>query len=287
MIRGIVRRLERMIHARQAYKFFIRDWVALDDLKLCAEVVGTMRFSRNLDPLCLDGPTASRITVVAPHPDDEMLGPGGTILRAINRGADVRCIYLTSGKPAGQVEEETARVADRFGYETQFLRFPLHNIPLDAQSVACFADAIQDCRPECLFLPFLFDDHDDHRRASHLLLTAHGAGLLPDKLEIWGYQVYTVLPPNVVVDITDTVDNKAAAIAMWRTQLRSRDWVHFSLGLNAFNSRFISSGPEAGYVEGFFVLPLDEYVALCATYFRNPDRVYYSATYTVRTNRNE
>jgi LmbE family N-acetylglucosaminyl deacetylase len=40
---------------------------------------------------------ADRIVVVAPHPDDEVLGAGGVIQQACAVGAEVRVIYLTSG----------------------------------------------------------------------------------------------------------------------------------------------------------------------------------------------
>src|SRR5271168_3886131 len=38
-----------------------------------------------------------RIIVVAPHPDDEVLGAGGLIQQACAVGAEVHVIYLTSG----------------------------------------------------------------------------------------------------------------------------------------------------------------------------------------------
>jgi len=42
--------------------------------------------------------TASdRVIIVAPHPDDEVLGAGGAIQQALAAGADVRVIYLTNG----------------------------------------------------------------------------------------------------------------------------------------------------------------------------------------------
>ena len=38
-----------------------------------------------------------RLLIVAPHPDDEILGTGGLIQQAIAVGADVRVVYLTNG----------------------------------------------------------------------------------------------------------------------------------------------------------------------------------------------
>src|SRR5687768_14458265 len=120
VFRTILKRLERTINTRQTYKFFIRDWTSLTDLQSCANVLSTVRFNKTLEPLEMSAPRGQRITVIAPHPDDEMLGAGGTLIRARSAGASVRCIYLTSGRPSAQVEAETAEVAQHIGYRTEF-----------------------------------------------------------------------------------------------------------------------------------------------------------------------
>ena len=238
-----------------------------------------MRFSRNLKPIELHAPKASRILVIAPHADDETIGPGGTIIHAVNSGAKVHCLYLTLGQPAEKAEHEVPIVAQEIGYSTEFLGFTSHNIPLSVKAVHSFAKAIQRFKPTCIFLPFLLDDHDDHRRANHLLLSAYQEQLLPENVEMWAYQVYTTLLPNVVVDITDVKDRKIRAIRMWQSKMQSRDWAHYALGLNAFNCRFLESSAAPRYAESFFVLPLAEYIELCKVYFKDPAAVYYFPSY--------
>ena len=270
------RRLERSINTRQAYKFFLRDWLSLTDLQSCAQVVSTMRFTRTLEPLEMSAPRGKRITVIAPHPDDEMLGAGGTLIRARNGGASVRCIYLTSSKPPTQVEAETAEVAQRIGYRTEFLRYPVHGIPLTDDSVTRLAEALSAEPMDCLFLPILFDDHDDHRRASQLLWQASRRGLIRDDVELWCYQVYSPIISNVVVDISDVAEEKATVVRMWKSQMQHRNFDHYILGLNAFNIRLL---PTARYVEAFFVVPLRDYCELCQTYFNDPDTAFYNPVY--------
>ena len=85
VFRTILKRLERTINTRQTYKFFIRDWTSLTDLQSCANVLSTVRFNQTLEPLEMSAPRGQRITVIAPHPDDEMLGAGGTLIRARQR----------------------------------------------------------------------------------------------------------------------------------------------------------------------------------------------------------
>lgn len=280
---GLTARLRRWLLGRKAYKFFLRDWVALGDLQRAADVMATMRFSQNLVPAQLPGPAAQRIAVIAPHPDDEIMGPGGTVIGALDAGKAVTVVYLSRGRDgeAGAVLCDEARaVADRLGYRTCFLGYPLRDIPVDAKAVEAFAAAIRDAAPQALFIPFLLDDHDDHRRASHLLLHAADAGALPAGLEVWAYQVYTPLPGNVAVDITAVAERKAEAIRGFKSQRAIRDWSHWALGLNAFNSRFIATGGKPLFVETFFVLPLDEYIALCRNYFDGGEaEVYHQPNY--------
>lgn len=130
-------------------------------------------------------------------------------------------------------------------------------------------------------LPFIADDHDDHRRASHLMWLARQKLESGRKFQIWAYQVYTTLIPNVVIEITDVAEQKREAIRRWRSQARSRDWAHFALGLNAMNSRLLPEATTPRYAEAFFVVPADAYDDLCQAYFSaDPSDIYYIDAYT-------
>lgn len=269
MIRRVLAMLKNLIMPRTAYRFFIKDWQHLGDLQRCADAVATLRHSINMEPITLERPDAKRILVIAPHPDDEILGPGGTLLKAIAAGSRVRVLYLTQGRQAQAttVVAEAQAVAERAGYEQHFLNYYARNLPVDAHCLAQVRAQIEDFRPEVLMLPFFCDDHDDHRRASHLLWLLQREQPLPGKLQVWAYQVYTALIPNVLVDITEVAERKRELISLWRSQAHSRDWGHFALGLNAFNSRFLAAATTPCYAEGFFVLPVADYCALCGEYF--------------------
>ena len=276
------RAVRRYLMTRASYKFFIRDWVQPGDAQRSADVMATLRHVRVLEPVVLDGPNARRITIIAPHPDDEIIGPGGTLLRLLERGAQVSVIYLTDGETlphaSASVREEAEQAAQTLGYRTRFLGHSPGRVPLDGTTVRAFARAVTEAEPEVLFLPFLLDDHDDHRRASHLLLAAAEAGHMGNRLEIWAYQVYTTLPGNVVVDITDQAERKAEAVRLYASQMAKRDWAHFALGLNAFNLRLLPASARAAYAEAFFVLPIAEYLELCRGYFSDDTAACYQTS---------
>ena len=45
-----------------------------------------------------DVATSNRLLVLAPHPDDEVIGAGGLIQRVLARGGEVRVVFITSGE---------------------------------------------------------------------------------------------------------------------------------------------------------------------------------------------
>ena len=268
-------------------RFFIRNWLVPGDTLRAAQVFSTMRVSRVLAPKVLPGPGAtriapgpgktlgaSRIAAIAPHPDDEVIGPGGTLLRAISGGAAVTCIFVTDGDaPAEQADgrrAEAASAAQGLGIQAVFLGEAPGAIPCHEDAAKRLAAAALGANPEVLFVPFLLDDNDDHRRVNELLLAAVRKALLPRDLPVWAYSVYAPLPGNVVVDITDMAERKASAIRLYASQMEKRDWAHFALGVGAVNSRLLPGSPKARYAESFFAMPLGDYAELCVLYFE-PD----------------
>ncbi len=75
-------------------------------------------------PPVLDVPVNTRLLVIAPHPDDEVLGVGGLMQRVHATGGTVRVVYLTDGDgyPEGVKREdhvETPTAKDYLGYGKQ------------------------------------------------------------------------------------------------------------------------------------------------------------------------
>ena len=262
---------------RKAYKWVLRDWLCLHDLNMAAELVASMRHLRQINPQQLEGPQADRLLVIAPHPDDEVIGPGGTLIMAADKGKAVHVLFLTSGR-AGEAatrEKEAREVSDICGFQTIFAGGVAEEIDVNAAADEIVRAAGHS--PSAIFLPFILDDHDDHRRSNEALVAAFDTGKLAQTNEVWAYQVYSVSPGNVVVDITEVADRKRSGIGKYVSQMKSRDWGHFALGLNAFNSRLLPSRGAAIHVECFFVVPLQEYVELCRGYFSDRPPYYTKA----------
>ena len=86
-------------------------------------------------------------------------------------------------------------------------------------------------------------------------------------IEIWSYQIYSSILPNVIIDITDMVSKKSKLIDIWKSVSKFNDLSHYILGINASNSIYLKNSRKKLYGEAFFVLPIDEYMILIDKYF--------------------
>ena len=66
---------------------------------------------------------------------------------------------------------------------------------------------------------------------------------------------------------------------MWKNVEGRRDWVHYILGINMANCRYLSKEGKR-YGELFFVLPVREYIDLCQEYFSIAQTdIYHNSKY--------
>lgn len=268
-IKNYIKHIEKFLFSKKACRFVMKDWGALaGDLQNASEVINTMRFSQQVEPFEVSAPTG-KLLVIAPHPDDEIIGPGGTLLKAAAQGAEITVLFLTSGRAGDQDvrEAEAQAVAEQMGGKAEFLRYLPEQIPEDDAAVGRLADAVAAHGKDGVFVTFLLDDHPDHRFASKLLYRAFKQGKVDAKTPVWAYQVYTAVLPSAVVDITAVAGRKKELIALHKSQYRVRDWGHYALGINAANCRFLKARKDEAYAEIFLQVPLEDYAVLCARYF--------------------
>jgi LmbE family N-acetylglucosaminyl deacetylase len=227
-------------------------------------------------PALVCEPGAERVLVLAPHMDDEVIGCGGTLARHARRGGEVRVVFVTDGRSGskaltelGGVERERCqrelvlerKAEARRALETLGAGEPVFLDAPDWQAASAphlkddLRRILDAARPEIVYLPFFLDAHPDHRATAELLLEAARPD---DRFECRGYEVWTPLYPNCLVDIGETVEIKRRALEHYRSQLADNDYVHAALGLNAYRSMLLSRSTP-GFAEAFFAAPLAEY----------------------------
>jgi LmbE family N-acetylglucosaminyl deacetylase len=223
-------------------------------------------------------PGAEKVVVLAPHMDDETIGCGGTLARHVLSGASITVVFLTDGAGGGAVDSDGRRdsltaVRKReartalsvLGIERlEFLDAPDgHLASADGAVTSRLRKILIDGRFDLVYLPFFLEEHPDHRAASRVLIAAlRDSGL---DLQCMGYEVWTPLFPNCLVNIDATVERKREALGHYRTQLAEADYPHTQLGLNAYRSAAFLGG-TCRYAEAFCALPLDQYRDLYSAY---------------------
>jgi len=133
---------------------------------------------------------------VAPHPDDEVLGCGGTIARKLEAGAVVRVAFVTDGGGShpgadpdalGRRRRREAREAmRRLGLAAEQLSFfGLRDGGVAAHRDACaqrIGDELRRFPAQQLFMPYLHDRHPDHLAVNRAARLAQHTSAAPPRL---------------------------------------------------------------------------------------------------------
>ncbi|HVO01284.1 MAG TPA: PIG-L family deacetylase [Candidatus Cybelea sp.] len=240
-------------------------------------------------PRLIDLPPGTRVLVLAPHPDDESIGCGGTLARWRRAGRAAKVLFLTDGRLGSRslraMPEHDPR---RMEAEQRLIETRRQEAKLALQALAveefAFADApdgelwrhvepvaraiaraIEEDRPDLILLPFLTDRHTDHVAAGACLLSAlrQISSTQLGGLTCAGYEVWSPIQANTVVDITETIEQKKAAIRVYRSQLADTDYLDGAVSLNRF--RAISNLVPGTHAEAFYVAPAKAFMDLIVT----------------------
>lgn len=179
--------------------------------------------------------------VLAPHPDDEVLGAGGAIARWVREGHSVQVAVVTRGQPPLYPAEVEARcraeaeAAHRcLGVtRTWYLDLPaaeLDQVP-HRELNGRLDDLLRSCAPDELYLPFLGDVHLDHRLVFQSALVAARPRRSGWPRALYAYETLSesnwnapcltpAFAPNHFVDISATLDTKLEAMALYRSQVQ-------------------------------------------------------------------
>jgi LmbE family N-acetylglucosaminyl deacetylase len=228
---------------------------------------GAVRLLRRLHrvghrlPIRLRHPERARVLVVAPHMDDDVIGPGGTLALHRQRGSSINVVFCAAGATPEQDRQrksEARAAADFMGFErVDWFDFPEGALsPNEGRLAAKLAALIGELKPDQIFCPYVADHHRDHSAVALAL-----AGALEETRwqgEVWCYEVWSPLWPNVAVDISSVVDTKRRAIELYTSQVAGLHYTEGTLGLNRYRGLRV----YVDYAEAFFVATPDEYIEL-------------------------
>jgi LmbE family N-acetylglucosaminyl deacetylase len=215
-----------------------------------------------------------RILVVAPHPDDETLGVGGTIAKFAARGDEV-FVLMVSGHlpPLYNREDYEKTVSEAYSafsilgvLKSEFLEIPATMIgdqPLHEVN-GRISKIVNDFNPHMVFCPYP-DRHVDHRLVfDSVMVATRPVGIGRDIEIVATYETLSEthwnaphiepnFTPNWVVDISDYIDTKVAALKCYESQISDFPGPR---SIEAVESLAKFRGTQAGfgYGEGFHIV---------------------------------
>ncbi len=214
-----------------------------------------------MEPARLMDPPPGRVLVLAPHPDDETCGLGGTLRRHRDQGDEVTVVFVTDGRngdPDSRFGADLVEIRKREalaaaevlgGLLTAFLGFP-DNLEANEQDLMMVAGHIGEwvdrVGPDLVYVPWVEDAHTDHRN-TRLALDQIAKPAKPFRL--LEYELWAPLPADWIVDIGGVAETKRKAIGCYPSQTTYTDYAHHILGLNAHRAAFIPG--QGRYAEGF------------------------------------
>lgn len=184
-----------------------------------------------------------RVLVVAAHPDDEILGSGGTLIRHAQEGDEVYCFILGEGIMSR--DAATAHERDRLRQDTLkagkmigFKKMNFANFPDNAFDTVGLLGIVKEVeqklaeiKPERIYTHHEYDLNIDHQRTFQAVLTACRPCNADAPVEIltfetlssteWQHRDAKTFQPNVYINIADTLEKKIEAMKKYSTEVRS------------------------------------------------------------------
>jgi LmbE family N-acetylglucosaminyl deacetylase len=192
----------------------------------------------------------TRVLCIAAHPDDEVLGVGGTLLRHKALGHEV-AVYIAQkcGRPDAVSDDEMLEAKGRMGLD-YYLGWADGSLMVD--------EVVELLRPDVVYTHSGADLHEDHRALLDRVLVAcrpqSGVrGLYafetPSATD-WSGRDFT---PRLFVDITETVEGKEHAMEAYASELRE---LPHPRNIDSLYHRALYWGQRAGveYAEAFEVI---------------------------------
>lgn len=195
------------------------------------------------------------VLVVAPHQDDAEISVGGIILTARRQGLRVGVLDLTTGEPTPHGSEEirraeTAKATGLLDLSWRAcLELPNRSLRETMEARRELAGVFRLCRPQILLAPFPEDVHPDHVAASQLIDSARFWAKLsrsdlpgepwwtPRLYHYWSIHLRIHPSPAVVIDISEVIDQKMAAVRAYASQMLTGRSTEFPTVLDDIRDR--------------------------------------------------
>lgn len=183
----------------------------------------------------------SKVLVVAPHPDDETLGCGGTLLKHKSQGDEIVWLIITDiSEEEGFTAEKVAARNQEIQLATKVYKYnEVYNLSfpttkLDAfplgQIIEKVSAVMRKENPDIIYLPYRGDVHSDHKIVFDAVISCTKWFRYPSVKRVLCYETlsetdFGINPdnngfrPNVFVKIEDYIEEKIKIIKIYESEL--------------------------------------------------------------------
>jgi len=170
------------------------------------------------------------VLVISPHPDDDVIGCGGTLCKHRDQGDQINVVYLTSGekgcrgsalREAAMLREQEAKVATKIiGIkELDFWRQPDGELSASAEIVRQLRKKLGELHPDLIYVTHDREAHHDHRVAANIVKKSLSTKNVINLPCVYMFEVWTPLQKfSKIVDISNYIEIKIAAIKAHKSQ---------------------------------------------------------------------
>ena len=210
-------------------------------------------------------PSICKALVIAPHPDDEVFGCGGTLVLLQREGTEIRIVIATDGALGGDPADDslaTRRAAESCAAaavlgltEPIFWDVPDRGLIYGEALIEQLTAAIRETEAELVFLPSPTDWHPDHQALA--FAGAEAVRRLGGGLQAAFYEVTDPLPcPNLIHDISAVESLKLQAMQCFVSQLGEQPYAERIAGINRFRAMHL--GARVASAEAFHLVTAAE-----------------------------
>ncbi|MBU1619176.1 MAG: PIG-L family deacetylase [Gammaproteobacteria bacterium] len=186
---------------------------------------------------------AKKIVVLAPHPDDETLGCGGTLLKHRAMGDEIHwCIATSMNHSADYSEQQKQQrsqviddVSRLYPFDSvitlDFKPAELDTVP-KKELLQALKAMLEQLRPHIIYLPYAFDVHSDHQMLFQAMISATKSFRAPYVEKILCYETlsetdFALSPlniqfqPNMFVDISMFAEKKYRILDLYSDEFKA------------------------------------------------------------------
>lgn len=206
-----------------------------------------------------------RILVIAPHPDDEVIGCGGTMIEHKEKGDRVFVVYVTSGElyddeiSYGNSRRrrygEAQGAAEVIGFEIlDFSNIPARKVKENESIITDKIEMIlRKLMPTTIYFPHNDEKDSDHIAVNQIVKEAYFRSKLkrgerPNyvKAKLCGYEVWTPIKDICELkNIEAYAEKKAEALNKYESQIESINYTSGIQGLNSYRGCFFGDCASA------------------------------------------